>query len=125
MWHTTSVPLKGLNLPHFHVDIPGDADARRFLDILDEFGLQQHVNFPTHKHGHTLDLLISRADSDTVSSVEFDYPCVSDHHAVLASFKIPGNLRPQTINKSCRQFNKINITQFRQDILDSESDIFL
>ena len=105
---------------NFHVDVPDDADARRFLEILDGFGLVQHVTFPTHKHGHILDLLISRADSDAVSSVEFDYPCLSDHHAVLASFSIPNKFRPATITKSIRQLHKIDITKFKRDLLESE-----
>ena len=92
------------------------------MDVLSDFGLEQHVTFPTHVHGHTLDLLISRADSDTVSSVESDYPCLSDHHAVLASFEIPTKFRPQTISKSVRLLHKIDNEKFSHDLLSS--DIF-
>ena len=30
-----------------------------FLDLLESMGLQQHVDVPTHKSGHTLDLIIT------------------------------------------------------------------
>jgi hypothetical protein len=104
---------------NFHVDVSGDVDARRFLSILDNFALKQLVTFSTHKYGHTLDLLITRIDSDIVSSLEFDFPCLSDHYALLASLSIPSKLRSQTITKSVRKINKIDISQFRQDILAS------
>ena len=105
---------------NFHVDLPDDNDARRFLELLDGFCLKQHVTFPTHKYGHTLDLLIFRNNSDIVSSVEIDYPCLSDHQAVMASFFIPDKMRPKTIIKSIRQLNKIDNDRFRQDILKSD-----
>jgi hypothetical protein len=45
---------------NFHVDIPTDRDAIKFLDILESYCLEQHVVGPTHVDGHTLDLIISR-----------------------------------------------------------------
>ena len=45
---------------NFHVDDCSDKDAAKFKDLLLEFGLQQHVNVPTHRDGHTLDLFITR-----------------------------------------------------------------
>jgi hypothetical protein len=35
----------------------------KFLQILSEHGLLQHVSGPTHVHGHTLDVLITRENS--------------------------------------------------------------
>ena len=35
----------------------------KFSGILDNFHLTQHINFPTHDDGHTLDLLITRSSS--------------------------------------------------------------
>lgn len=43
-----------------HVDDDSDREARAFIDILDSANLCQHIHEPTHKGGHTLDLLISR-----------------------------------------------------------------
>ena len=42
---------------NIHVD---DPDAIKFLDLLDSLGLVQHVKTPTHRCGHTLDLMIAR-----------------------------------------------------------------
>ena len=57
---------------NFHLDDPSDNDAKNFTDLLETFGLSQHVTAPTHLSGHTLDLLISRSSNDiNVSGIEF------------------------------------------------------
>ncbi len=45
---------------NFHVDIPDDPEAKRMLYVLDMMDLHQLVNKPTHRDGHTLDLIITR-----------------------------------------------------------------
>jgi hypothetical protein len=45
---------------NFHVNIPTDMDSVKFLDLLHSMGLCQHVTFPIHVSGNTLDLLITR-----------------------------------------------------------------
>ena len=37
-----------------------DSYAAQFLYLLSSMGLHQHIDFPTHTSGNTLDLLISR-----------------------------------------------------------------
>ena len=44
---------------NFHVDVPDDPHAQKLLDIIDSFSLTQTVCGPTHKGGHTLDLIIT------------------------------------------------------------------
>ena len=44
---------------NFHIDNIGDSDTIKLNKILESFNLQQHVNGPTHKKGHTLDLKIN------------------------------------------------------------------
>ena len=40
---------------NFHVDVPTDSEAVKFLDLLNSADLQQHVKERTHISGHTLD----------------------------------------------------------------------
>ena len=47
-------------------DVTDDPDASMFLDIIDSFGLHQHVNMTTHIHGYTLDLVITRKTSTII-----------------------------------------------------------
>ena len=54
--------LNKLNSFDFGFNIPfgnGSSDAVAMNNILDMFNLKQHVYFPTHKFGNTLDWLIT------------------------------------------------------------------
>lgn len=42
---------------NYHVDSLNSLPAIEFLDILNCFNITQHVDFPTHRKGHTLDLI--------------------------------------------------------------------
>ena len=56
---------------NLHVDDPASPPAASFLSVLDHFGLSQHVTFPTHRAGHTLDLLVTRTSSEMIHTVEY------------------------------------------------------
>ena len=70
---------------NIHVDVATDSESIKLLDLLESFGLQQHVSHPTHIHGHILDLIITR-QSDRIIRVP---PSVdryfSDRAAVVCS----------------------------------------
>ena len=51
---------------HFYQN---DREALRFLDLINAFNLQQHVQEATHRLGHTLDLVITRAAGDFVKDL--------------------------------------------------------
>ena len=48
---------------NIHVDSSNNR-SRSFLDILNANGLTQHVTRPTHQKGYTLDLVITREQSN-------------------------------------------------------------
>ena len=68
---------------NFHVDNPKDSSSVRFLNLLDVFGFRQNVCSPTHEHGHTLDLVITRSSENIICDINVHNPMISDHHAVL------------------------------------------
>ena len=45
---------------NIHMDVSTNADTVKFMDLLESLGLEQHVRGPTHTHGPTLDLVITR-----------------------------------------------------------------
>jgi len=49
---------------NIHVDQGDDVHAVRLAQLLQSFGCTQHVAESTHTAGHTLDLVITRADTD-------------------------------------------------------------
>ena len=48
-------------------------------------GLKQHVIGPTHRHGHTLDLLLTRTDENLISNLNI---LLSDHQPALCNIVI-------------------------------------
>jgi len=65
-----------------------DSDAILFLSLLDYANLTQHVLFPTHRHSHTLDLVITSANS-TLSPTHSSLPILpTDHFPIIFSLKI-------------------------------------
>ena len=68
---------------NIHVDDASDADARNFLDLLESLGLQQHVRGPTHIHGHTLDLVVTRLAENIILDTPKADRYLSDHAAIL------------------------------------------
>ena len=62
-----------------HVDVVGDPDRAKFLELIETVGLQQHVITPTHETGHTLDLIISRQCENLVKTTPVSDYHISDH----------------------------------------------
>ena len=64
-----------------HWDSVDDSEDVKLATLLDSYNLVQHVTGPTHKAGHTLDLVISRKEDDLVASCDTgDF--VSDHNTI-------------------------------------------
>ena len=91
----------------------------KFYDILEQFSFTQLVNTPTHIQGHILDALCVR-DSFSWAISPKVIGGLSDHQAIIFSFIFP-------VRESCkfqcvpiRKIHKINISDFRMDILKSD-----
>ena len=109
---------------NFHLDNVNDADAVRFNGTLDAHGLVQHVVGPTHKKGHTLDVVITR----DISSLLIGMPTVSepclgytkgnpsgDHMAVCFRINLtkPDSVRQRV---TFRKLRDICIPEFLKDL---------
>ena len=100
------------------VNINGDPHATRLIDLIQSFGFIQSVTGPTHTHGNTLDLVITRSDLPH-PSVTVDLPQVSDHS--LVRFQIPIHRPPpQILNINTRAWKSFDTERFREDLLKSE-----
>ena len=73
---------------NIHTDIPSDADTIRLKDLLNSMGLVQHVKRPTHIHGHTLDLIITRQADDIVDGKPLPKRYFSDHATVICKLMV-------------------------------------
>ncbi|XP_051509940.1 uncharacterized protein LOC127415287 isoform X1 [Myxocyprinus asiaticus] len=65
---------------NIHVDSPNCVNAVNFLESIDGFNFTQHVNFPTHGSGHTLDLVCSAGDA--IQSLDSTEMSISDHKLI-------------------------------------------
>jgi hypothetical protein len=116
------VPLPGelllLGDFNFHVDCPQNTDASAFMELIDSFGLVQHVRSPTHRHGHTLDLIITRSENALVWSSTPTELCLSDHFPVFSTLAVARVEKPmQTV--SYRKVKQVNITQLTELLRES------
>ena len=116
---TTTDPLVIVGDFNFHLDNQCDRAAALFQELLDAFSLVQHIHEPTHRKGHTLDLIITRIDDKSVKNVRISDPLISDHAAVfceISSLKKPSFQRKQILHRKLRS---IDSDRFIQDIEDS------
>jgi endonuclease/exonuclease/phosphatase (EEP) superfamily protein YafD len=73
---------------NFHMELPNDAHASTFRELLQSAGLRYHVTKTTHRSGHTLDLIIDRRESKIMSNVYTVTDLPSDHNSVLCSIAL-------------------------------------
>ena len=60
-----------------------DLYSRQLNDILDTFDMSQHIHMPTHKMGHTLDIVATYNEKPKVSKIDInEYDKISDHYLV-------------------------------------------
>ncbi|KAK6189688.1 hypothetical protein SNE40_001690 [Patella caerulea] len=67
---------------NIHVDDTNNTEGRQFIDLFTSLGLVQHVVGPTHTIGHTLDLVLTRAEDVCVTNFVIDRSLPSDHASV-------------------------------------------
>ena len=90
---------------NLHMDVKDDCYQRQMTDLLNSVGLQQHVTVPTHKSGHTLDLIITRCgDKLNVSHPRTGY-MITDHCFVLSTLDLP---RPNLSVHKHLEYTKIS-----------------
>ena len=73
---------------NIHMDDTSDSLTKQFNTLLEEFNLIQIINKPTHKAGHTLDILIVQKSEVYVEVLEIRDICISDHFLVTFSLQL-------------------------------------
>jgi hypothetical protein len=108
---------------NFHIERPDDHYPKKFLELLEQYNLQQHVPVvPTHEQGGTLDLVItSELFGKKIGSFDIcQARTKSDHFLVLFDVTLvvnpPGKEEKFT---NYRRFKSIDIDKFKEDLLIS------
>jgi hypothetical protein len=100
-------------------NIPMDSisctDTTKFKDLLYSLSLIQHVNMPTHQHGHILDLVITRSFDNCIQNIITHPAVMSDHSPLTFQCSID---KPAAVKKviKTRKLKDIDINAFRTDI---------
>ena len=86
--------------------------------MLDNHGLKQHVDQPTHIHKHTLDLVITRITECILTGISIKDPCLSDHKAIIFKTMLE---KPKCFRKTIkfRNWKALDFTAFMNDISQS------
>ena len=74
---------------NIHINYEFDENAGSFMDIIMALGLKQHIHFPTHKAGNTLDLVITELGYKLEVTKCSPVPFWSDHCATDFVVKLP------------------------------------
>ena len=103
---------------NFHLNNVDDLDASTLRDTLDALGLKIHDNFPTHRHGNTLDILATEIASSLNITTCQPGPFLSDHCSIECTTNI---IREDITRKtvSFRKIKDIDIQKFQNDIVVS------
>ena len=103
---------------NIYFEIADDPETLPLKEILDNFGLKQLIDFPTHRCGHTLDLIIVDKDDSVMSRVHTDHSLWSDHVAIKSNLDV---VRPTATKKtiSFRKFRDLNVEAFSDDLSSS------
>jgi len=75
-------------LSDFNINVDSDCTAAKdFMAVLDYFEVFQHIDFPTHSHCHTLDLLCTVGIENV--HAQGRYLGISDHKLIAFDFSLP------------------------------------
>ena len=104
---------------NIHMDDPTSrTGTANMFDLLAENNLTQRVYGSTHRGGHTLDLILTRATESTASNVRCSDPGISYHKAIVCSLHVG---KPPAVRKlvSVRNYKLINVDNLCKDLLES------
>ena len=116
---TFSAPLIIVGDFNIHVDDATDMQAGKLIDLLSCHNLRQRVTSPTHEHGHSLDLLITR-DDQIITMLPVDPPLLSDHSFVVAECDCLPTSTPSTGFRHVRNWRGLDVDAFAADLQGSE-----
>ena len=110
-----SIIVGDLNYPHINWELmSGNSQATDFIEIINEKFLTQHVTFPTHDGGNTLDLVLSNIPNRVESVTDCGKLGNSDH--VIISSVVKFDLISNVPSHTVWDFRKANFEGMRAEI---------
>ena len=99
--HMCNIQLESKNIVilgdfSLHVNDKSDTDTQQFMDVVEASGLKQWVDFPTHKLGNTLDLIITELAAEEQTNNIDCGPYIYDNSIITCTFNLPKQRLIQT-----------------------------
>ena len=91
------------------------ANANQLKELLDAYGLQQHIKDPTHIKGHTLDIVITSTRDGFMKDVEISNLDLSDHFLIDFKLSAESNKRQQKVIRY-RSLKNVDVMKFGDDV---------
>ena len=91
--------------------------SKKFKDILGTFNIIQHVDFPTHIQGHTLDIIATLGEHPTISNIQSNEYDVSHHSLVDFQAVIKPEVKVEK-QISCRNLKGIDTETFMKEVVE-------
>jgi hypothetical protein len=107
---------------NIHADLPDKSEVKRFITSYETAGFCQYVIGPTHIGGHTLDLVLSRADDNIIQSCEVREKHLPDHYMVHCYV----NRNKPAVTQKCvkvRNYKQMDQVKFQEDVARELYDI--
>ena len=105
---------------NIHCDVTDDRYTMQFNNLLTAFNLSQFINKPTHKKGHTLDVVIACSEEVKVHGVEVNNIELSDHY--LLSFSASCTA-PRSYYKTITYRKKVDHDEFSDCLVEVLNNI--
>ena len=101
---------------NLHVEDDTDGGARKFLDILNNYGYKQMVNQATHRLNGTLDLIFT-TDPSKIKNVDvYTRLTTSDHDPIIFSYQCKPIYEASHKFIYYRQWKNLDLTKFKENI---------
>ena len=107
-----SIILGDLNV---HFDIPTNHLVLKINSLLNRYSFYQAVTLPTHKCGHTLDIVMLRPNENIVCSTTVTQLLSSDHYCVVCDLSVIKPVNHADLKQS-RNLRGTNLTTLKADI---------
>ena len=101
---------------NIHVNDLGDTQTIQFFDLFASCNPTQYVKIPTHRHGHTLDLIITPANTTLNPVITSADIVTSDHYPIFTSINVHPNPPPPPTTFTYRRINAIDYPKFIDDL---------
>ena len=96
-----------------HCDVVDDSDTIQLNDLLSTFNMTQSVSTPTHKKGHTLDVVITHDEDNNISDLDVKDIDISDHYFISFSLSVTA---PRSYFKTITFRKRLDNELFRENL---------